>query len=105
MARVSDGEKLCLCHICFNNCTKGVVTRRTNPTTDAQRHLLEGHDYDFTGSYCSKKAIPVKLKGVLYNLQTQYDAQHTSFDRRAYEGLLTTWAITTSQPLRQAVSQ
>ena len=104
ITRVRDGQTLWMCRNCFNNNVEGLVVKAANPTTTAQRHMVDFHDYDFQGNYVGKQTIPAKRKSVLDAIHKQNKAQNTSFDRTAFEGLYATWALTTNQSLRQATS-
>ena len=104
ITRVSDGQKLWLCRHCFNNSHKGLPTTAAEPTTIPQRHMVKYHDYDIEGNYVGKQVIPAKRKTVRDQIQAQEEAQNSTFDRTAYKGLYTAWALRDNLSLRQATS-
>lgn len=104
ITRVRDGVKCWLCRFCYHDDQEAVVITTAEPTTMAQRHLIDKHYYNSKGIYTSKKVVPAKRKNVAVQIYDQKQAQQAPFDRTDFEGLYTSWALIDCLSLRQATS-
>jgi hypothetical protein len=114
ITRVSDGESLHLCRLCYDNPMQSLVHVTANHTTRIQRHMKKKHRFDSKGSRKEtvEEAEKAKQGDVRVSIKRQAEIQATPFDRSDFQTTFIAWAVsddislarTTSKRLRTLVT-
>lgn len=107
VTRKTNGQKLWLCRLCYDNKPPKLVLKPCLPTTTPIRHLVQEHGFEEDGTKVNKPKRKRRdsQEDLPTTVQRQIEAQSAVFDSNDWKAAYLSWAIADDVSLSKTASK